>query len=57
MIAKLDNCNNNESRHRWSKQKIHRSSFPRKVTYATKIGPAYYTWNQADPPCRSLTMS
>jgi hypothetical protein len=28
MIAQLNNSNNNKCRHRWSEQKIHRSSFP-----------------------------
>jgi hypothetical protein len=40
VIAKLDNCNYNKSRHGWSKQKIHRSSFPRKVGEPLKFGPA-----------------
>ena len=40
MVAKLDNCNNNKSRHRWSKQNVHRSSFPRKVGTPLKFGPA-----------------
>jgi hypothetical protein len=29
-VAKLNNCDNNKSCHRWSEQEIHRSSFPRK---------------------------
>jgi hypothetical protein len=28
VIAKLDNCNDNERRHGWSEQEIHTTSFP-----------------------------
>jgi len=30
VIAKLDNCNDNECRHGWSEQEIHKASFPEK---------------------------
>jgi hypothetical protein len=53
MIAKLNNCNNNKCRHRWSEQEIHRSSsFPRKWACRCNLVSANYSWNQVDTPCR-----
>jgi len=57
VIAKLDDCDDHESRHGRSEQKIHRSSFPRKVGTPLKLVLLNYSWNQADTPCWSLSMS
>jgi hypothetical protein len=53
MIAKLNNSNNDKCRHRWSKQKIHRSSsFPKKMGMTLQLVFDNYSWNQADTPCQ-----
>jgi len=49
VIAKLDSCNNNQSRHRWSEQKIHKFSFSQSGC-PIEFVPLNYSWNQADTP-------
>ena len=56
MVAQLDSRNNNQSRHRWSEQKIHRFSFSQNG-FAFEFVLLNYSWNQADTPSQFLTMS
>jgi hypothetical protein len=42
VIAKLDNCNDNNCRHGWSEQEIHKASFPKNGSSEVAGAP----WNQ-----------